>query len=179
MKPKACRSCRGRFTPTMPFQDVCGYECGLALVRTREARKAAQAKRQEAREHRKKLLAIKPRKWWAAKARDAFHKWIRLRDRDLPCVSCPAVEAKWDAGHYRSVGAQPALRFEPLNVHKQCAQCNQKKSGNGIEYGIRLAQRIGADKLAWLEQEHAPKKYTIPELQAIEAEYKAKVREIM
>lgn len=143
-----------------------------------EARKLANKQRHkqavaERCAHRAKLIAAKPKKWWAAKARDAFHKWVRQRDAALPCVSCHVTEAKWDAGHFRSVGAQPALRFEPLNVHKQCAQCNQKKAGNSIEYRIRLVQRIGADKVAWLEQEHQPRKYTIPELQAIEAKYKA------
>ena len=104
---------------------------------------------------------------------------IRERDRLLPCISCGRHhQGKYDAGHYRTVGSNPALRFEPLNCHKQCVPCNQHKSGNIVEYRLNLVQRIGADQVAWLEGPHEPKKYTIEDLQQIKAHYRALLRDL-
>ena len=82
------------------------------------------------------------------------------------------------AGHYRSVGACPELRFEPLNIHRQCVKCNRNLSGNAVEYRIRLVLRIGAETVAWLEGPHEPRKYTVEEIKTIKAEYRAKTREL-
>ena len=104
-----------------------------------------------------------------------------MRDKDEPCISCGRYHVgKYDAGHYRSVGACPELRFCELNVHKQCVPCNQHKSGNVIEYRINLVNKIGADKVTWLErQDQEPKKYTVEECKAIIAYYKAKCKELV
>jgi hypothetical protein len=53
-----------------------------------------------------------------------------------------------------------------------------EKSGNIVEYRIRLVQKIGADKVAWLEGPHEPKRYTIDDLKAITADYRQKLREL-
>lgn len=93
----------------------------------------------------------------------AFVLYQGLRLMRQPCISCGRYhQGKYDAGHYRSVGACPELRFCEINCFRQCVPCNQHKSGNIIEYRINLVKRIGADKVAWLErQDHEPKKYTI------------------
>ncbi|MNF87657.1 Bacteriophage Lambda NinG protein [compost metagenome] len=52
------------------------------------------------------------------------------------------------------------------------------KSGSILEYRIELVKRIGQDKVDWLEGKHEPKRYTIEDLKAIKAEYRAKVREL-
>jgi hypothetical protein len=43
---------------------------------------------------------------------------------------------------------------------------------------LELVKRIGADKVDWLEGPHEPQRYTIEQLQAIKAEYRAKTREL-
>ena len=112
-------------------------------------------------------------------AQAAFNKWIRLRDAHLPCISCGRHhQGQYHAGHYRTVGANPELRFEPLNVHKQCAPCNNHKSGNIVEYRINLVSRIGQDAVDWLEGPHEPKRYTVDQLREIKREYTRKAREI-
>lgn len=142
------------------------------------AKNKATKARKEARAHREAREAAKPRSWFMKAAQVAFNKWVRLRDADRPCISCGTTNAKWDAGHYRSVGSNPALRFEPLNNHKQCAQCNQHKSGNAIEYRIGLIARIGQANVDWLEGHHEPKHYTVDDLKAIRAEYTRKAKEL-
>lgn len=87
-------------------------------------------------------------------------------------------QGQFHAGHFRSVGGNPELRFEPLNVWRQCAPCNNHMSGNVVNYRIELVKRIGADMVEWLEGPHEPKRYTIEDLKAIKAEYRAKVREM-
>ena len=65
-----------------------------------------------------------------------------------------------------------------MNVHKQCAPCNNHKSGDIVNYRIELVKRIGADKVDWLEGPHDPKRYTIEDLKTIKADYLAKTKEL-
>lgn len=101
--------------------------------------------------------------------------FIRQRDKDKPCISCgkPLIK-KFDAGHYRSAGGNPELRFEELNIHGQCVYCNQHLHANLINYRIGLIQRIGVKKVEWLEKKHEAKHYTIQELKELIKEYKLK-----
>lgn len=178
-KKKTCinPACKVEFVPARLGQKVCGWACGLAIAPANQdkVRKAlAQIERKEIRSLRER---IKPRAEHLRDAQTAFNAWVRARDASLPCVSCGRHhEGQYHAGHYRTVGANPELRFEPLNVWKQCAPCNNHKSGDIVNYRIELVRRIGADKVEWLEGPHEPKKYTIDELKALTALYRAKTR---
>ena len=180
-KPKKCRNpaCRASFVPQRLGQNVCNYTCGLAIkdVHQEKARKSlAQVERREIKVRKEKL---KSRADHARDTQKAFNEWVRLRDADLPCVSCGRHhDGQYHAGHYRTVAANPEIRFEPLNVHKQCAPCNNHKSGDIVNYRIELVKRIGAEAVEWLEGPHEAKKYTVDELKAITAEYRAKTREL-
>lgn len=178
-RPKKCRVCRETYTPSKPLQIVCSPSCGLmhaAQKRERERKALDKIERKAIREAKEK---IKPRAAYMKETQSAFNAWVRARDADQPCISCGRHhQGKYDAGHYRSVGSNPALRFEPLNCHRQCVPCNQHKSGNAIEYRIGLVARIGAEKVAWLEGLHEPKKYTIEDLQQITAHYRALLRDL-
>ena len=72
-----------------------------------------------------------------------FHKYIRERDKDKPCISCGKYN-KLQAGHFYSAGQYPGLRFEEKNVHGQCLHCNYFKHGSLINYTHNLVDRIGA-----------------------------------
>jgi len=112
-------------------------------------------------------------------AQMAFNAFIRARDAKLPCISCNrSTGAKINAGHYKSVGSAPALRFEELNCNLQCEHCNMFKSGNIENYRPALIEKIGLDKVEWLEGPHEPKKYTCEQLKQIELTYKQKVKEL-
>ncbi len=179
MKPKKCKSCREPFTPSRPLQSACGVQCAIALTNAgkEKARKAKEAR--ERAEHRIAKEKVKTKGEHAKEAQAAFNEFIRLRDKDEPCISCGRYhEGQYHAGHYRSVGANPELRFEPLNVWKQCAPCNTHLSGNLVNFRLWLIQVIGVEKVEWLEGPHEPKRYTIEDLRAIKAEYRAKVREL-
>ncbi len=85
------------------------------------------------------------------KAKDEFQKWIRIRDKDLPCISCgkfiteDGLDMKWDGGHFYKSELYTSLMFDEGNCHKQCSYCNDHLSGNLIEYRDRLLIKIGQE----------------------------------
>lgn len=177
-KEYKCKVCGKPFVKTFSStQKVCSPECAIKLARDNVQKAQERAEKKKQRERKAKL---KSRSEWLKEAQSVFNKFIRLRDKNEPCISCGRYhQGQYHAGHYRSVGACPELRFCELNVHKQCAPCNDHKSGNIIEYRINLINKIGADKVAWLErQDHEPKKYTIEDCKAIIKHYKAKIKEL-
>ena len=180
-KPKTCRNaaCSIKFVPQRLGQAVCSPACALATkdVNQQKARKSlAQVERREIKVRKEKL---KSRADHMREVQAAFNEWVRLRDADLPCVSCGRHhEGQYHSGHYRTVGGNPELRFEPLNAWKQCAPCNNHKSGDIVNYRIELVKRIGVEKVDWLEGPHEPKRYTVEDLKAIKADYRAKAREL-
>ena len=180
-KPKVCRvaSCGASFVPARLGQAVCSPACGLldaATNRERARKSLAEVGRKELRAAKER---IKPKGQYMREAQAAFNAWVRERDAALPCVSCGRHhQGKYDAGHYRTVGSNPALRFEPLNVWKQCSPCNTRLSGNLVNYRVELVRRIGVDLVDWLEGPHEPKRYTIEDLKALTAHYRALTREL-
>lgn len=181
LRPKKCRNraCRAEFTPSRSLQVVCGMKCAQALVAEKNQRDRKALDKIERKAIRAAKQRVKSRAEYMKEAQAAFNAWIRERDCDLPCISCGRHhQGQWHAGHYRTVGANPELRFEPLNVHKQCAPCNNHKSGDIVNYRINLVVRIGADQVAWLEGPHELQRYAIEELKAIKSKYRAMTREL-
>ena len=178
-RPKKCRVCRETFTPRKALQVVCSPNCALLHAKQKGERERKALDKIERKAIREAKERVKPRSEYMKEAQSVFNAWVRARDANEPCISCGRHhQGKYDAGHYRSVGSNPALRFEPLNCHKQCVPCNQHKSGNAIEYRIGLVARIGAEKVEWLEGRHEPKRYTIDDLKEIKSKYTAMAREL-
>ena len=75
-----------------------------------------------------------------------FHKFIRTRDKDLPCISCGRY-TKLQAGHFYSAGNHPSVRFNEDNVHGQCIQCNHFLSANLLPYRANLIKKIGQERV--------------------------------
>lgn len=197
-KPKKCKECGESFVPNKPMQKVCSVACAITHAKTtgEASRKRDQAK--QVREARREIKAakegLKSRSEWMKEAQASFNAYIRERDKDQPCICCGSygeeenwlVGGKWDAGHFLSRGAYPELRFEELNCHKQLKSCNAGSSkyamkGRTVASGYRegLIRKIGLEAVEWLEGSHEPKRYTIDDLKAIKAEYKAKLKELI
>lgn len=182
-RPKTCRNpaCGASFVPQRLGQAVCSPKCGLAIkeVNQEKARKSlAEVGRKELRAAKER---VKPRSQYIREAQAAFNAWVRLRDAKLGCVSCdkPATWAgQWHASHFRSVGSSPEHRFNPLNVHKACSVCNNHLSGNILGYRPELERRIGVEAVEALLGPSEPRRYTIEDLKAITAEYRAKTKEL-
>ena len=182
MRPKRCRvsGCGATFTPTRSFQKWCSPDCAVVLARQAQERQRKSIAQRERREIKARKEKLKSRADHIADTQRAFNAWIRQRDAGLPCISCgTTADVQYCAGHYRTTAAAPELRFEPLNVHLQCNRnCNMGKSGNLLGYRPGLIEKIGLAAVEWLEGPHEPKKYTIDDLKALTALYRAKTKEL-
>lgn len=187
-KPKKCKApgCGQRFKPMLSTQKVCSPACALAMAKDPKLQKVAakaitKQARQDLQERREKL---KTKGEHMREAQQAFNAYIRERDRlaGYACISS-GRPLDWngnavDAGHYRSTGAAPHLRFDENNCHAQSKHDNRYLSGNVAEYRLGLIQRIGLAAVEALETDQAPRRYTIEDLQAIKALYRQKLREL-
>lgn len=143
----------------------------------RLAEKKAKADRKVTRERKEKL---KTRSDYIKEVQIVVNKYIRLRDADLPCISCSRFHSgQYHAGHFRSVGSAPHLRFEERNIYKQCAPCNNHLSGNLILFRKNLVERYGADFVEALESENEAKHYTIDQLKELKKHYAQKCKELV
>ncbi|MDP5582360.1 recombination protein NinG [Pseudomonas aeruginosa] len=185
-KPKKCQNteCGAKFIPQRLGQRVCSPACALAIKdkHAKPARKAiADRERREVRVRKEKL---KSRSDHLREAQQAFNEFIRWRDRIAghACISS-GLPLDWsgnqtDAGHYRSTGAAPHLRFNENNCHAQRKLDNRYLSGNAVDYRVGLIARIGLAAVEELEADNSVRKYTVEDLKAIKAHYRAKVREL-
>ena len=177
IKMKTCRVCKTKFNPRTSTQVVCCTACAYAKVSADKARKEAKARRDG-------LERIKTKAQWMKEAQASFNKFIRARDKAAghPCISSGRA-LDWsgnavDAGHYRSVGSAPHLRFHEDNCHAQSKQDNRYGSGCAVEYRAGLIARIGLVRVEALEADQSVKKYTIDDLRAIKKKYAARAREL-
>lgn len=156
-KPKVCKVCKSKFMPKHSFQTWCSPEHGVivALPRLAKVKKVAAAKERKA--DKEKLEKHKTPTQWEAECRAIVQKIARLRDRNDGCISChvgPNYGGRWHGSHFRPAGNNAAVQFHLWNIHKSCAQCNLFKGGNISAYRPRLVEKIGADRVEWLESQN-------------------------
>lgn len=170
--PKKCKVCQGEFYPISTTHKACSLKCAIVLVKPQVDAKVKKVERKKAAEDKER---VKSRSKHLQEAQQAFNAFIRERDKDLPCISCGRHHnGQYHAGHYLSVGSTPELRFNELNVHKQCSVCNNHLSGNHIKYRSSLIKRIGEDHVLWLEGPHSPLHLDIEQIKAIKEVYRKK-----
>ncbi len=178
-KPKRCAMCSQMYTPrpgAQPFEVWCSITCGVELGRER-AEKALM--KRQAKEQRERKVSLKPRSKWLQEAQAAFNGWVRERDAGQPCISCGRHHnGKWNAGHYRTVGAMPSLRFNAYNVHRQCEPCNSHLSGNLVEYRLNLIRKVGQARVDWLEGPHPTKNYDIVYLRRVKSIFTRRAKQL-
>ncbi|KJH75337.1 recombination protein NinG [Pseudomonas sp. ES3-33] len=182
-KPKTCsnQACRASFAPQRLGQKVCSPACGLATkdVNQEKARKSlAQVERREIKVRKEKL---KSRADHAQEAQAVINRYVRLRDAHLGCISCDKPASwggQWHCSHFRSVGAAAHLRFNLWNMNKSCSQCNAHLSGNIMVYRPRLVEKIGSEKVEWLECNQELVRHEIDYLKRVKAIFTKKCRRL-
>lgn len=172
------KGCRERFVQLSMLHRGCCPEHAIEIVQLEKARQCRK-ERQEG------LIALKPAKWWKAKAKTAMHLYVRTRDENSQCCSCDTILLKlgraggdFDAGHLRSVGSAKHLEFDARNVWGQCKYCNDRLHGNEREYERRLRIRVGDSIVDDLMADNAPRHLKIHDYQEIERHYKNKLKEL-
>lgn len=184
LKTRKCRVCRASYTPIRPLQSACGTACALALAQTMRERDAARAAREDRKQTRAQLEAMKTIPQLLKEAQHAFNRFIRLRDRGRNCISTgrplplDGIGGAYDAGHYRSVGSAPHLRFNEYNCHGQTKYANQYLAGDAQAYRIGLIARIGLERVEALEANNDTHKWTRDEVRAIRDTYRARAKQL-
>ncbi len=125
-------------------------------------------------------ISLKKLSQYEAEARKEFQSFIRLRDKDLPCISCGCLTAKqWDGGHFLKAELFTGLIFNERNCHKQCSRCNDFFSGNELEYRDGLIKRYGltyVQEIEVLKPISRQYKFTKEELVKIKLKYKERIK---
>ena len=184
MRQKTCKHCRNKFIPERQMQACCSIPCAIEHGKMQKA-KAEKIHQAEARKVIKvKLDKLKTRSQWMREAQAEFNKFIRARDQlaGHHCISS-GRPLDWsgnnvDAGHYRSTGSAPHLRFCEANCHAQSKHDNRYLSGNAVDYRIGLIARIGLAEVEALEADQKPRNYSIEDLKAIKALYIQKRKDL-
>lgn len=160
---KQCKTCGKRRDPKF-FDTPRSYTCQMCAIAKKNNVKV-------------KVVVVKSLPELKNTAQRAFNKYIRERDKDLPCISCGKTKVNgWEAGHYWAQGKNGALRYDEQNVNKQCTSCNKFDHGNLLNYRIGLVNKIGEHRVKWLDaNRRTSKKWTRDELNMIIDLYKNKL----
>lgn len=174
LRMRKCKACKGQYRPARQMQAACGPACAQAMAaekRQRDEKVADRAKRE----------AMKTRGDLVREAQAAFNAWVRARDAGKPCICCgrfstgPSRGGEFDAGHYRSRGAAPHLRFDERNVHAQLKHCN-RYAFDSAAYRTGLIERMGIEMVESLEADQGVRHYSADDLKEIKRKYSALVR---
>jgi hypothetical protein len=85
--------------------------------------------------------------------KNVCHKYVRLRDKGKPCVSCKTIyKSDFQAGHFYKAELFSTIKFNELNINGQCVRCNIRKDGNESEYRVNLPDIIGIEKFNELDR---------------------------
>ncbi len=179
---KTCKICKSEFNPMRPMQKVCSPLCALEVSRQATEKKKAKEAQEDRKKTREKLDAMRTKPQLVKVAQTAFNAFVRVRDSDKPCISCGKKTTNesnsTDAGHFRSVGSAPHMRFVEDNCHGQCKHCNQYLAGNVLAYRKGLIERVGLARVEQIESDQTVRKYTKEGLQEIAKHYNAETRRL-
>jgi hypothetical protein len=116
-----------------------------AQERTREKQrlKAKREQKESAKANSKARKDLNRRtvRWQHKQTQKAFNRmrvlqellWFQERGREPACISCgkPLGNDQWCCGHFKTVGAQGGLRYDPINTKLQHNRnCNMGLSGD-------------------------------------------------
>lgn len=187
IKLKPCKECKTPFPP-YGMQKVCSIKCAIQYANKQESAKkktldriaAKAAKEQKAKERKQKAdFRLTDTTWLKAKAQEYCNRYIRLRDEQNGCISCGTMaDIKYDAGHFIPAGRCIPLRYNELNIHRQCTRCNTYMGGNPTPYEAALRIKLGDEVVEWLKGPHEPVRYRAEDYLLIIAEYKQKIKSL-
>ena len=174
-KTRRCSSCKKKVAADSIYQSqlkaFCSSECLLQYAKSPHGQKDRHRAVQS--DLRKRKEKLKTKGDYTKEAQQAFNAYVRARDKGKSCISCPtilyddSVGGGYDAGHYRSVGSSPHLRFRLDNCFGQCKKCNRYLSGNVANMRIGIVWRYGQQFLDKVESDNSVKNYTIDQLKKI------------
>lgn len=176
---KRCVCCKEYFQADTMVRHPSGWfkdnEHAMVYANRKRAKAEKKARTEKVRNFRMKDPAHQ-----RALTQKAVNKLAKLLDKGMPCISCgrPDAGKKRDASHYKSVGANSAIRYDLRNIHSACVWCNQHLSGAIAGFQKGLHERYGQVILDYLESAPRLKAWTLEELESIRKEAAAECRRL-
>lgn len=160
------------------MQAVCSPRCAARKVAA-DKRAKAEAAKAEKRADRAKLESFKRLPTLIAEAQHEVNRYVRLRDElryGRVCISCGARPTNkpggtLDAGHFRSRGSAPHLRFYLPQIALQCVRCNRDRGGERDGFKRGLVERLGAERVDAIEAMNFPS--------TVDREYLRRMKRVM
>lgn len=146
---KKCKSCKKPFYPSKTTQSVCSLGCAVKLAEQKEGKMVL--RRAEKEGIKQLAISLKTLGDYKKELQIEVNKIVRLIDEGCVCISCGINYGQFQAGHYRSVGGWDNLRFNLHNNFNQCAQCNNQKSGNLVNYREGIVYTFGDSQMAYMD----------------------------
>jgi len=175
IKKIKCKVCQNKMQLFNTLRPYCSFDCGAKYaIKLKVNKDIADWKIKKA-VMKEKLLSHSD---YLKLLQNIFNKFIRLRDENLPCITCGTQsKVEYAAGHFYPTTYQ-YLRFNEDNVHKQCNKfCNMMKSGNLLEYRPALIKKIGIERVELLDNtRHLNLDLSIPEIKEQIILYKQKLK---
>jgi len=167
---RKCKYCKEYYEPKHTTTEPCPkYECRIKHLEANTS-KINRANKSVAKE---KIKSYSQR---LGEAKRVFQKWIRMRDKDLPCQAClKPIRGIAHGCHVFKAELFSGVIFDERNCFIGCVKCNLYLNGNEVQYLENLKHRFGEE---WVEQlrkdahETRKKKYSNDELEAIKIKYK-------
>lgn len=186
-----CAHCRAKLTPERPSQIVHAECAEPYAIAKREKEERAQAKavrmaaRVEKAETRRRKEATKPRAKWLSECQDIVNRYVRVLalSRGQGCFTCGAMPEQkfggtYDAGHFRSVGSAPQLRYWIPQIKIQCIPCNRHKGGMAISFRRALVEAHGNEWVERLESMNHYEKFDVDYLKRFKSVMGKKLRRL-
>jgi len=182
--PQRCPHCKKKMDAGLRIHPACidDYAQAQAAKSARaQAKRALMAAKVDKALTLAKRESFKTPSMHESECRTIVQKIARIRDRDDGCISChmPAnYSGLWHGSHFRPAGNNAAVQFHLWNIHKSCAQCNLFKGGNLSAYRPRLVEKIGLDRVEWLESQNQAVKTNVDYLIRFKAVMGKRLRRI-
>ena len=174
MKAHKCKYCKNSFEPVAFLQKNC-FDPNCVTEWIQETKQKTWQKKKA--KLKADLMTLSD---YLKLAQQIVNKYINLRDKGLPCISCDKpITGRVNASHFWNANNHYNVRFNENNIHSSCINCNQFLSGNLLEYRSRLITKIGITDFLILEAESKKtRKFSIDELKELITVYKAIIKNL-
>lgn len=141
-KQKNCIECGKLFNQYNSLVKVCSTECAIKVAKVKTKKEVSKQWQKEKKEIKEKLMTKSDLEKLLQKEINTI---VRLIDKGFVCISTQKpLNEKFDAGHFYSVGSNPTLRFNLLNIYAQSVYANQYLSGDQINFINGIKENYGS-----------------------------------
>jgi len=141
-KQKNCIECGKLFNQYNSLVRVCSTDCAIKVAKVKVKKEVSKQWKKEKKEIKEKLMTKSD---YEKLLQKEINTIVRLIDKDFICISTQKpLNYKFDAGHFYSVGSNPSLRFNLLNIYAQSVYANQYLSGDQINFINGIEENYGS-----------------------------------